>query len=199
MSVKNKLRAYKPKPYGSQERFAVLLPLVKIDGEEHILYEVRSQKISQPGQTSFPGGRIEEGETPEEASVRETVEELGVPEEKIEVCGEIDYIVTEQAVIYCFIGYLHDVDISKIESNIEVSRVFSVPLEYFLEVEPALYEVELKSVAEDRFPYHLIDTGESFSFDQRVHQIPFYTPNNEVIWGYTANLTSRFIEIIKDS
>ncbi len=199
MSVKDKLRTYKPKPYGVQESFAVLLPLVEVAGEDRILYEVRSQKISQPGQTSFPGGRVEEGETPQEAAIRETVEELGIPEEKIEVCGEIDYIVTEQAVIYCFIGYLHKVDISKIKSNIEVSRVFSVSLEYFLEVEPALYEVELKSIAEDQFPYHLIDIGESFSFDQRVHQIPFYTPDDEVIWGYTANLTHRFIEIIQDN
>lgn len=197
MPIRDKIRAYAPKPYGSQERFAVFLPLVEVNGEDHILYEVRSQKISQPGQTSFPGGRIEEGETPEEASVRETVEELGIPEEKIEVYGEIDYIVSEKAIIYCYVGYLHDVDIRKIKSNIEVSRIFSVPLQYFLEVPPTLYNVELKSVAEEQFPYHLIDADESFSFDERLHKIPFYTPGEEVIWGYTANLTSRFIKIIK--
>lgn len=199
MSLRNKINAYEPQPYGIQETFAVLLPLVEIDGEEHILYEVRSQKISQPGQTSFPGGRVEPGETPREASVRETVEELGIEEEKIEVYGEIDYIVTERAIIYCFVGYLNEVDIHKIKSSIEVSRVFSVPLQYFINVPPTLYEVELKSITDDQFPYHLIDRGESFSFDKRTHKIPFYSPNDEVIWGYTANLTSRFIEIIQEN
>ena len=36
-----------------------------------VLFEVRAAGISQPGEVCFPGGRIEPGETPEEAALRE--------------------------------------------------------------------------------------------------------------------------------
>ena len=53
--------------------FAVLAPLVRVDGETHLLFEVRALHMRrQPGEVCFPGGQIEEGETPLEAAVRET-------------------------------------------------------------------------------------------------------------------------------
>src|SRR5699024_7104932 len=60
---------------------AVLLPLVEVDGETHILFEVRSNKMRrQPGDICFPGGRVEEfDETKLATAIRETSEELGVP------------------------------------------------------------------------------------------------------------------------
>lgn len=39
---------------------AVLAPVVCVDGEEHLVFEVRSSKLSwQPGDICFPGGVIE--------------------------------------------------------------------------------------------------------------------------------------------
>ncbi|GAE44688.1 hypothetical nudix hydrolase YeaB [Mesobacillus boroniphilus JCM 21738] len=39
-------------------KFAVLLPLVEVNGDVHILFEVRSLKMRrQPGEVCFPGGR----------------------------------------------------------------------------------------------------------------------------------------------
>ncbi len=49
--------------YGNRKESAVLIPLIKVDGEWHILYEVRSQLVSQAGDSSFPGGKVEPGET----------------------------------------------------------------------------------------------------------------------------------------
>ena len=68
-----------------KRRNAVLIPLVEKEGELHILFEVRQAGIRQGGEICFPGGMIEEGETAEEAAVRETAEELLIPAEKIEV------------------------------------------------------------------------------------------------------------------
>ena len=59
MTIKDKLAHYEPKPLGEKGRYAVLLPLiydVKTD-KYQILYQVRSEHISQPGEVSFPGGR----------------------------------------------------------------------------------------------------------------------------------------------
>ena len=39
---------------------------------------MRSEHISQPGEISFPGGRVEDGETFQEAAIRETCEELNL-------------------------------------------------------------------------------------------------------------------------
>ena len=64
---------------------AVLIPLVEKEGEWSILFEVRQTGIRQGGEICFPGGRIEEHETVEEAAVRETSEELLISPEKIEV------------------------------------------------------------------------------------------------------------------
>lgn len=56
-----------------------------------VLYQVRSESISQPGEVSFPGGGVEEGETPQQAAVREAVEELNIQSEQIDILGEIDF------------------------------------------------------------------------------------------------------------
>ena len=47
--------------------------LVEIEKEWHVVFEVRAHTMrQQPGEISFPGGRLEKGETPAEAAVRET-------------------------------------------------------------------------------------------------------------------------------
>jgi len=47
----------------------------------------RSQSVIAPGKICFPGGRIEAGETPHQALVRECFEELGVAVEPIRQLG----------------------------------------------------------------------------------------------------------------
>jgi len=49
--------------YDKIRNYAVLIPIIEVDGKDHILFEVRSQNITQPGEVSFPGGRVEMGET----------------------------------------------------------------------------------------------------------------------------------------
>jgi coenzyme A diphosphatase NUDT7 len=73
--IRNKLKNLRPKPVDEEVSFAVLVPLIEIDGELNLIYEVRSNSIAQPGEISFPGGRIEDDESPMEAAIRETSEE----------------------------------------------------------------------------------------------------------------------------
>lgn len=54
---------------------------------------MRSEHISQPGEISFPGGRVEDDETFQEADIRETCEELNLVPDQIDIWGEIDYLI----------------------------------------------------------------------------------------------------------
>jgi len=65
---------------------SVCVPLIYIQGEPHLVLIRRSRKLRRhPGQISFPGGFVEQGETDLEAAFRELQEEIGVPSECTEV------------------------------------------------------------------------------------------------------------------
>lgn len=49
-----------------------------IDSDNRVLVTKRPDNKSMPGMWEFPGGKIEMGETPEQALIRELEEELGI-------------------------------------------------------------------------------------------------------------------------
>ena len=131
-------KGYEPKPIEVKNSYSVLIPLIEVENEIHLLYEVRSKELrNQPGEISFPGGKIEDGENPVEAAIRETSEELCITKDRVEVISEGDYLVNPyHAIIYSTIGKLN-LDATKISpSGDEVDSIFCVPLSYFLENEP---------------------------------------------------------------
>ena len=85
---------------------AVLVPLVEVAGRTHVLFEVRSKELRrQPGEISFPGGKIDPGEDAREAAVREAHEELQVPLSSIELLGPLDYILSPTGVrLFPYVG-----------------------------------------------------------------------------------------------
>lgn len=68
---------------------AVLVPIV-LHPEPTVLLTLRAAKLSShAGQVSFPGGRIERGETPEAAALREAAEEVGLDPRLPEIVGRL--------------------------------------------------------------------------------------------------------------
>lgn len=196
--ITDMLKDHKVKPLTNQRHFAVLIPLIQVNGETHLLYEVRSKKISQPGETSFPGGRVEEGETYKEAAIRETIEELALSRDAIQILGEMDYLVNEKVVIRAFVGELKNIIVEDIQFNEEVEEVYTVPLSYFLAHDPVYYMADVKLEHEKDFPFDLIPGGEKYNWKQGKQAVPFYTLSKHTLWGFTANFTDRFIRLLKE-
>lgn len=197
--IANIIGTHRPSAITEQMKYAVLLPLVKVDNEIHVLYEVRSHRVSQPGETSFPGGALEKGETFIEAALRETEEELNIDKATISVLGEMDYIVKQTHIIRCFVGWLPEIDLERLQPNEEVETVFTIPLDYFLTNEPKYYNVKLKMERDKDFPIDLISGGNKYKWRNINQDIPFYNLDEHYLWGYTAHLTHRFIKLIKES
>ena len=196
--IKQKVEGYDPKIFGKQEKSAVLLPLIKVQDEWHILYEVRSKVVSQAGDSSFPGGRVEDNETYEEAAIRETMEELNIKRENIVIYGEIDYIVSERMIIHCFVGKLVNLKIEAIQPNVEVEEVYTVPLNFLLRNKPKYFAVNFNPTLEEDFVKNQADNSSEYRFENNRQRIPYYEISTHSLWGFTANLTERFIEIITE-
>lgn len=196
--IKGILENYQPLPLGIEKEYAVLLPLIWLNDSWHVLYEVRSQHISQPGEVSFPGGRVEAGENYSQAAIRETIEELQVSEDQIEVMGEIDYIIQSKRSIHCFVGQIKVSQLEDIRPNEEVDRLFTVPLESLMKVEPVYYDLTSHVTKDINFPFEKIRNGKKYPFSHQRSSIPFYETFEHTIWGLTAQFTNRFISIIKE-
>ena len=143
------------------KKYAVLVPVVEIDGELHFIFQVRSSSLKkQPGDVCFPGGKIEATDPSfKDAAVRETCEEMGLKPSKIKNIHALDFIVDTQE-IYPFIAEISNIDEVKINKE-EVSEIFTIPLSFLLTTAPQKHTVNLKVEPEPDFPYHLIAAGKN--------------------------------------
>lgn len=192
---------YKPNPLGFYRYYAVLVPLVEQRGELHILYEVRAETLrTQPGQVSFPGGRIEEGETAEECAIREACEELCLKPNDIEIISPMNYLHTySNFTMYPFLGIIdYDACISVSASPDEVKEIFFVPLKYLMNTEPLVYNSDIYPKIPPNFPYEIINEHNGYNWRKGTTSIPIYQFKKYAIWGMTALITRDLIETMKD-
>ncbi|MCA1058524.1 CoA pyrophosphatase [Rossellomorea aquimaris] len=205
MNVNELLMRFKdrtPKVLGSEtfSEYAILLPLIEVNGDIHVLFEVRSLSMRrQPGEICFPGGRIDRKDSDEKAAAsRETSEELGIHENTISDIYPLDYIVSPfGTIIYPYVGRLN-VALEELRPNpAEVEEIFTAPLSYLLEREPDLYNIKFKMEPEESFPYKKIPGGEKYNWQARNMKEHFYYYEDKVIWGLTARVLNHFIKLLK--
>lgn len=176
-------------------RAAVILPLIEINNEIHLLFEVRSKKMkSQPGDICFPGGKIEENESPKSAALREASEELNL--NNIKIINELDTVIrVDGTIIHPFLGIVNDIDQLKI-NEFEVDHIFYVPISYLLNYKAIEVNSRLIIEGNDKFPYDLIENGENYKFREGTYTSLFYKYKSYVIWGITADMVKNFLELI---
>lgn len=197
--IRDYAKRHKEESITEDKKYSVLIPIIEVDGEIHLLYEVRSKSLrNQPGEIAFPGGKMEKGEDFLETAKRETCEELLLKDDEVEIFGKGDFLINPNiAILYSAIGEIKK-DFKKITPNKdEVEKIFTIPLDYFLKNDPEIYRLEVNLEEIDRFPYELIPNGRNYKFKRGIEKMCFYIYEDKIIWGLTAKMTYNFIEKLK--
>ena len=112
---------------------AVLVPIVA-HPEPTVLLTLRSPRLSShAGQVSFPGGRIEDGETPEAAAVREAAEEVGLDPRVPELIGRLPEHLTGTGFRVTPVVALVPPPLALTPDPAEVAESFELPLSTVLD------------------------------------------------------------------
>lgn len=189
-SLKAKLNNRPIGAVGRHKFFSVAVPVI-CDGDElSLLFEVRASHMkTQPGDVCFPGGHIEEGETPLESALREMEEEIGIPAASAEVLGQFDTLYGFSG--YSLFTYIVKVDKTSLDnlklSENEVAEVFTVPLKFFKDTPAKDYSIDVVSVTKD-FPYDEVGIPSDYNWRVGKNVIPVYHYDGHVIWGMTGRI-----------
>ncbi len=171
------------------------------EGRLGVLFEVRSAALTwQPGDICFPGGRIELDDAGSEAAaVRETREELSLPDSAIEVIGPLNSMVSPIGVmIHPYAAYINDFDSIR-PNHGEVSEVFVAPLDYLLAVEPLTAHMEVATRPLADFPLNLLPPSYARDWKRRTtYPVLFYQYGGHVIWGLTARVLYGFLNVCRE-
>lgn len=182
-----------------EQTAAVLIPLVQFDQEWHVVFEVRAHTMrQQPGEISFPGGRLEKGETPVEAAIRETCEELEISADKVEVVGKLRPLATpHRQLIYPFVGILSEVP--SVEGTDEVDHLFTVPISTLIMIDPFHGEMEWTMSPDQNIPLDRLANAKAYKKRVIKMKEPFYEHEDYIIWGLTGKFLTQFIKRIKEN
>jgi len=112
---------------------AVLVPITDRPAPGLILTVRRDDLRTHAGQVAFPGGRIDPGETPVKAALRETQEELGLEPGEVTILGEADPYRTVTGYQVSPVVGLIPPDLDLTPNPAEVAGWFEAPLDFVLD------------------------------------------------------------------
>jgi len=204
-----------PEILGKDKYFnsAVLIPLFNKENQLHVLFEKRGNTIRQGGEVSFPGGEFDPNKdiNLQDTALRETTEEIGIEKDKIRLLGKLGTLVAPMGVaVDAYIAHLNIEDISGLPfDRKEVEKIFSLPLEYFLNNEPEEYNVRLEvhpnEIDANGNELQLLPVKElglpkryARPWTRGKHRILVYKTDAEVVWGITAEIIFEFSKIINN-
>ncbi len=156
---------------------AVLAPLVE-SPDPSLIFTVRSDALSRhPGEVSFPGGLVDEGETPADAARREAFEEIGLDPALPQLVGALPPVHTY------------------------VSAILVIPFVGLLKLPPDLFaaEAEIKEII--RVPLaDLVAVEEPMELprgDGSVWHGWAYPADGHTIWGATGLMVHSFLDVLR--
>lgn len=136
---------------------AVLIAITNRANAGIILTERHERMRTHAGQIAFPGGRAEPGETPVDAALRESFEELALDPSAVEVVGAMDeYRTVSGFVITPVVGVIPP-DLRLEAHQVEVAGWFEAPLSHL--VDPANHTLEKSVFGGRERHYWVIEWG----------------------------------------
>jgi 8-oxo-dGTP pyrophosphatase MutT (NUDIX family) len=112
---------------------AVLVPIIMHADGPTVLFTKRTDRLAKhAGQISFPGGRTEYEETPEQAALRETWEEVGLHASHITPVGRLAQYLTITRYLVTPVVALVQPGFALTLQKDEVAEVFEVPLAFLM-------------------------------------------------------------------
>jgi 8-oxo-dGTP pyrophosphatase MutT (NUDIX family) len=162
---------------GPMQQAAVLLTLVEHADGLTVLFTERAPHLKHhAGQISFPGGRIEAGETAVDAALREAHEEIGLEPRDVAIAGALDTHVTGTGFsVAPVVGFI-SAPFRARPDPAEVAGVFEVPLRHFLAAD----------TVHETYRERLGSRFRSYEFHYEKH----------VIWGATAVILVTFRQLL---
>jgi len=112
---------------------AVLVAITERPEPGLILTTRRDDLRTHAGQVAFPGGRIDPGETPVQAALREAQEELGLDPDQVTIFGEADAYRTVTGYSVTPVVGLIPPDLALTPNPAEVAGWFEAPLDFVLD------------------------------------------------------------------
>ncbi len=157
---------------------AVLVALVEGAEPTVLLTERTSHLTHHAGQVSFPGGRMEPGETPVDTALRETEEEIGLSREYVRIIGFMDkYMTGTGFAVYPIVARVRRGFTLTLDA-FEVAEAFEVPLGVLMN--EANFDVVERTTG-----------GESWYFYETHY-------DGHRIWGATAGMLVGLSKFIKN-
>nr|WP_198377669.1 CoA pyrophosphatase [Roseomonas rubea] len=157
---------------------AVLVPLIA-HPEPTVLLTLRSARLnSHAGQVSFPGGRMEEGETPEETALREAEEEVGLDRALPRIIGRLPAVLTGTGYRVTPVVALLTPPFDLRHDPGEVEEPFEYPLARLLD--PAAPERRRQE------------------FRGRMREFWVWPHERHYIWGATASMLVTLAGVLRD-
>lgn len=183
-----------------QGHYAVLVPLVERAGELHLLFEVRADTLGrQPGETCFPGGRMEPGEGPTECAFRETWEELGIPAGAIRPIARLDDVYHQgNFLMHPILAQVEPRAVEAMSPNpAEVKETFLVPVDFFQDHPPQVYTYPLRPEVGEEFPYDLIGFPQGYPWKGGRTEVPIWSYGGHAVWGLTGRIVRGFLRAMQ--
>jgi 8-oxo-dGTP pyrophosphatase MutT (NUDIX family) len=114
---------------------AVLIPIIEREAGLTVLLTQRSAELRvHAGQVSFPGGRMDEGDSDIlQTALRETHEEVGIHPDWVEIAGYLDPLPTVTGFAVTPVVGIVGPRVSIVVDPREVEAAFEVPLEFLLD------------------------------------------------------------------
>lgn len=192
--------------------YAVIVPLMLIDGEYNFLFEKRASCVSQGGDICFPGGRFDNKEDAnfQETAVRETVEELGIRKNKINIKGRLNTVLSPMGfIVNPFLATLAVKSINDLSPEKgEIEEVITIPVAYFEKQTALQYHVRVEmqpSYTNKEGKQIILLPGKELGLPETYHhpwggvryRVFVYKTTKGVIWGITAELIHEIINMVQ--